>query len=246
MGRSDETQDESELAEECKNLFCIPEPHTTADPRCVSGVRPVDEELVEIDPDDPRTFVPGLEVRYLTDDKVYVLKARKDDDSGWWLEGDAGGIDDRVWAATGNWVVNEAGPGEDDDAEITDIGFDPDAMSAEEIEAMVTLMHDSNQVRVAALEEKAGPGNQGSLENAFDGLRMLVFLEQIAYKLEISALANLDFEGRRAKMIDGIEAKYAAMLKAQQAAQRAARLAGGGGPPGGPPPGSGPRPMRRG
>jgi hypothetical protein len=254
MGRSDDEPGEAEAPvwtprPVCDDPDCISEAHTTADPRCVSADPP--EPIVrEIDRDDPKTFFPGLVLHHRDDPGTdFVLKERSPADDGWVFEEDGLGVSDAVFMLSGGlWYVPAAIPLEEQaDAEITDIGFDPEDMDPDEIEAMAALMHDSNEVRVSALEEKAGPNQQGSLENAFDALRMLVFLEQIAYKLEVSALANLDFEGRRAKMLTAIESKYAEMLAAQQAAQRAARLAGGtGGPPVGPPPGSGPRPMRRG
>lgn len=244
----------------CRDPDCIDDRHFEDDERCVSWTPdPVETievptgELHEADgepivrhivPNDPSTFFPGLSVRNIPDDTYYSIKARKDDDSGWWLvdanDTEAGGIADRVWIATGQWEVCAPIALEDEDAEITDIGFDPDSMDAEDITAMVALMHDSNELRVKALEEAAGPGQQGSLENVFDSLRMIVYIEQIAAKLDISELCALDFEGRRAKMLTNIEETYAKMKAARDAAERAQRLAGG--PAQGRP---GPRPMGR-
>lgn len=99
----------------------------------------------------------------------------------------------------------------------------PDEMDTED---MAQVMHESNEMRVNALEEASG--HPGSLENAFDALKILTFLEQIAYKLEISDVAMLDFEGRRAGMLNNIEEKFAQMKEAREAAERQQRLAGGG------------------
>jgi hypothetical protein len=190
----------------------------------------MDPIITRIDPDDPKTFFPELRLRYIPDDKIHVITARKDDDSGWWMTdedgNDSGGLSDVVYRATPDWTVAAAVPMDEDD-EIESVGLDIENLSAEDIDEMVGLMHASNESRVEALEEKAGPNNAGSLENAFDALRMMVFLEQIAAKLDISAVAHLDFEGRRAAMLTKIEATYANMLAARQAADRAQRMGAG-------------------
>jgi hypothetical protein len=91
--------------------------------------------------------------------------------------------------------------------------------------AQAEILAELNATRIADLEAKAG--QPGSLENAFDLLRILTLLENIAYTMGVTDKANLDFEGRKGDMLDNIENKYHAMKKAQEAAQRQQRLAGG-------------------
>jgi hypothetical protein len=90
------------------------------------------------------------------------------------------------------------------------------------LDEMIALLHESNEVRVRDLEAKSG--GQASLENAFDALKILTLVEHIALSLEVLDEAMLDFEGKRATMLSGIEDKYAEMLAAREAAQRAAAL----------------------
>jgi hypothetical protein len=87
------------------------------------------------------------------------------------------------------------------------------------------LLHEDNAIRVMNLEAKTN--NPGSLENAFDALKMLTYLEHIALELEIADKCRLDFEGRRADMLTTIELKVEEMRVARATAERQARLAGG-------------------
>lgn len=187
------------------------------------------EQAQEVSPFHPRDLAPGTKIIFIPDGDVYSLRERKESGAGWWLDGCSvgavtTGVDDSIWLITQQWALYDDTLEED---EVASIGFDVDALDGEDIEAMAQLMHDSNESRVANLEAKAGPGNEGSLENAFDALRMMVFLEQIALKLEITDVCALDFEGRRANMLTGIENKYAQMLAAKQRAESQQRLAGG-------------------
>lgn len=87
------------------------------------------------------------------------------------------------------------------------------------------LLEASNDDRVATLEKESG-SEEGTLANAFDALRMLVFLEQIAAGLGVADIAELDFQGRREEMIEKLEAKFQQMKEARDAAERARRLSG--------------------
>jgi hypothetical protein len=87
-------------------------------------------------------------------------------------------------------------------------------------------LHEANDVRVTQLETEL-PGGPGCLENAFDALKMLTFLDNIALELGILDDAILDFEGRRSTMIDKIESKVAELQEAKATAEARARLAGG-------------------
>lgn len=194
---------------------CIDDPHFQDDPRCtgwqVSYLRPEDK------------------VRYIPDGKVHIIDRRKDDDSGWWLLDEdrnaAGGLADTVWWATNQWEVYRE-PVDGELPDLPDIAeLDLDSLTRDEIGQMATLVHESNELRVQALENHAD--QPGSLENAFDGLKILVLLEHIAEQACVSEMANLDFEGRRSNMIDAIEEKFRKGQEAMKAAEAAQRLAGG-------------------
>jgi hypothetical protein len=103
-------------------------------------------------------------------------------------------------------------------------------------------IRESNEARCRNLEAKSG--GQVNLENAFDALKMIVMLENICAELDISDTTGLDFEGRRAEMLDKIEQQYEQMFEAREAARRQQVLAGGMDPRRVPPPGAGPRIVR--
>jgi hypothetical protein len=82
-------------------------------------------------------------------------------------------------------------------------------------------LRDANEVRVAALEEKAG--GQASLENAFDALRILTFIERIAVTVQCYDEAAQDFEERRSEMLSDMEQRFAEMVAARDLAAREAQ-----------------------
>lgn len=172
-------------------------------------------------PFDPAAMEPGDKVRYIPDGKVYTLDRRKDDDSGWWLMDTAEGIGDRVWKATGQWEYAGADselaavPGPE--IPLGELEGDPAKQAG--------LIKGLNDARVNALELESG--QPGSLENAFDALKMMVLLEHVANELNCYDESMLDFEGRRSGMIDTIEGKWREMKEAMEAAERQQRLGGG-------------------
>ena len=84
------------------------------------------------------------------------------------------------------------------------------------------LLRDANEVRVAALEEKAG--GQASLENTFDVLRILLFLDAITINLGIFDATLEHFEEARADMLTKMEDRFAQMVAALEAAERQAQF----------------------
>ena len=166
-----------------------------------------------------RELQPGDHVGHFGEGDRYVIKERKDSDDGWWLEDDQGGNQrDAVWDAT-NWMKLPP-PGE---VEVPDELELDDTMTAGEQAEIVHQMNEEG----ASLSSMQAAGQPGSLENAFDAVKMLVLLEHIATDLDVRDVAMLDFEGRRAKMLDAIETKYRQGQEAMAAAERAQRLAGG-------------------
>jgi len=83
------------------------------------------------------------------------------------------------------------------------------------------LLREANDVRVRALETKSG--GQVSLENAFDVLRILLFLDAITINLGIFDATLEHFEEARAEMLTKIEQTHAQMLAAKLTAERAAQ-----------------------
>ena len=55
---------------------------------------------------DPKGLAPGTVIRHLPSGSTAVLKERKADDSGWWMQ-DGGGLWDRAWNDFGHtdWAV---------------------------------------------------------------------------------------------------------------------------------------------
>jgi hypothetical protein len=91
------------------------------------------------------------------------------------------------------------------------------------------LLAEDNDDRVSVLENKtAGPG---SMENAFDALKMLTYLDNIVLALGIADQARLDFEGRKARMLSLIEVKVTEFSEAREAAERQARVSSWAGGP---------------
>ena len=99
---------------------------------------------------------------------------------------------------------------------------EPEHLSVDQtVEELWHLLRDSNNERVANLEAKSG--GQASLENAFDALRILTFIEHVALTVQCFDEASLDFEGRRANMLGRIEDTHAQMVAARDLAQREAQ-----------------------
>ena len=89
-------------------------------------------------------------------------------------------------------------------------------------------LRESNENRVAALEAKTN--GQQSLDNAFDALRILTFVEQIAVTVQCVDEAELAFETKRADMLCDIEERYEQMMAAKEAAERQQTLTNWTGP----------------
>ena len=87
-------------------------------------------------------------------------------------------------------------------------------------------LREDNRNRVAALEARTN--GQQSLDNAFDALRILTFVEHIAERVQCLDEAELDFETKRADMLCDIEERFEQMVAAKEAADRQAQW----GPPG--------------
>ena len=105
---------------------------------------------------------------------------------------------------------------DDDVTNITDAMDESDA---------ALLLGEMNEKRIRDLEAKTN--GQVNLDNAFDALRILTFIEHIVMVLNIKDNAELDFQGRRSDMLDKIEDQYVKMMAAKEAAERQAKLAGG-------------------
>ena len=89
------------------------------------------------------------------------------------------------------------------------------------IEMMWHLLRDANDVAVADLEAKAN--QPGSLDHAFDALRILTFVEHIAATLGCIDEASLDFEGKRGDVLKQMEQGYHNMMAAKAAAEQQAQ-----------------------
>ena len=172
------------------------------------------------DPNDPSTFSPGIKMKNSHTEEVCTLKERHPGGLGGLFE-EGAGVGDMVYLA-GLWNIVYDKELEPDEASILNF-----SQFADDPASLGQLLHDSNEARVAELEARTGPQGKGSLENAFDALKMIVLLEQICFHLDITDAAMLAFEGKRAEMLTGIETKYAQMLAAKEAAERQARLGGG-------------------
>ena len=83
------------------------------------------------------------------------------------------------------------------------------------------LLRTTNEARVRDLETKVG--HPGSLENAFDVLRILVFLDAITINLGIFDAALEHFEMTRADMLSEMERRTDELLAARDIAQREAQ-----------------------
>jgi len=86
---------------------------------------------------------------------------------------------------------------------------------------MLHLLRDANDVAVADLEAKAN--QPGSLDHAFDALRILTFVEHIAATLDCIDEASLDFEGKRGDVLREMEIGYMNMMAAKAVAEQQAQ-----------------------
>jgi hypothetical protein len=93
----------------------------------------------------------------------------------------------------------------------------PDAEASDALREM-------NDARVAELEAKTE--NRVSLENAFDVLYLLTYLETVAVALGVKDQAELWFQERRGAKITEIAEQYDKMVAARDEAERIARLGG--------------------
>lgn len=70
-------------------------------------------------------------------------------------------------------------------------------------------LRESNENRIEKLENQADPERPGSMENTFDALRILTFVEQIALHVGCFDDASLDFETKRADHLEKMEQMFA-------------------------------------
>jgi hypothetical protein len=82
------------------------------------------------------------------------------------------------------------------------------------------LLRTANEARVRDLEAKVG--HPGSLENAFDVLRILIFLDAITINLGIFDATLGHFEEARSDMLTEMERRTDELLAARDLAQQRA------------------------